>query len=79
MTPTWSSVHFHREPLYIDAMKADPGLADAAPEPSLADGRGLAHFAIVGFGLMFVAACVLWLRYGPGVFFDSLNALTGCF
>ncbi len=43
------------------------------------NGRWLVRSALAGFGLMFAAAGLLWVGFGPGVFYDSLNALTGCF
>ena len=43
------------------------------------DGRWIVRSVIAGFGLMAAAGAALWLHYGPSIFFDSLNALTGCF
>jgi hypothetical protein len=41
--------------------------------------RGLDWAAAAGFGLIFVAALLLWWRYGPSVFIDGLAAAWSCF
>ena len=34
---------------------------------------------LAGFGLILVAALLLWLRFGPAIFLDSLSAVWSCF
>lgn len=35
--------------------------------------------ALVGFGLIVLAALLLWLRFGTAIFLDSLSAVWSCF
>ena len=46
--------------------------ADAAPE------RPLWPLALGGFGLIFAAAGLLWLKFGAAIFIDSLTAVWNC-
>lgn len=41
-------------------------------------GRPLWPLALAGFGLIFLAAALLWLRFGTAVFIDSLTAVWNC-
>ena len=47
-------------------------LETAAPE------RPLWPLALGGFGLVLLAGMLLWLRFGPAVFVDSLTAVWNC-
>ena len=40
--------------------------------------RPLWPLALGGFGLILLAAALLWLRFGPAVFVDSLTAVWNC-
>ncbi len=56
-----------------------PTQSVAEPDDTPGDGRFLVRAAIGGFGLMFVAAGILWLRFGPVIFYDTLNFALACF
>jgi len=32
-----------------------------------------------GFGMMFVAALLMWAQFGPNIFFDLATAVVNCF
>jgi hypothetical protein len=64
----------------------NPILPRGRPAPDLPAGRftatesrGFERAALAGFGLIFVAALLLWWRYGPSVFVDGLAAAWRCF
>lgn len=42
-------------------------------------GRIATRIAIAGFGLMFVAAIVMWIHFGPLIFMDLVTAVANCF
>ena len=50
----------------------DPASGLPAPE------RPLWPLALGGFGFILLAAALLWLRFGPAVFVDSLTAVWNC-
>ncbi|MDF2115862.1 hypothetical protein PY365_09785 [Roseiarcaceae bacterium H3SJ34-1] len=42
-------------------------------------GRMATRIAIAGFTLMFVAATVMWIHFGPLIFMDLVTAVANCF
>ena len=50
----------------------DPATGLPAPE------RPLWPLALGGFAFILLAAALLWLRFGPAVFVDSLTAVWNC-
>jgi hypothetical protein len=59
-------------------MSATP-VSTAPDEPLRPEERFALRLTLAGFGLMFAAGALMWLRYGPGIFVDSLNTVLGCF
>lgn len=43
------------------------------------DGRLATRIALAGFGLMFAAAALAWLSFGPSIFYDALAFAAACF
>ena len=55
-------------------------MTPTSPLPSEAAAeRSLLRLALFGFSLIFVAAALLWARFGGAVFLDSLTAVWTCF
>jgi hypothetical protein len=52
-----------------------PGVGQSDPEIA----RLVWQIAGIGFGLMAMAALLLWWHFGELIFFDSLAALQSCF
>jgi hypothetical protein len=42
-------------------------------------GRIATRIAIAGFALMFIAATVMWIHFGPLIFMDRVTAVANCF
>ena len=42
-------------------------------------GRLATRLALAGFALMFVAATVMWIHFGPLIFMDLATAVANCF
>jgi hypothetical protein len=42
-------------------------------------GRLATRIAIAGFALMFIAATVMWIHFGPLIFMDLVTAVANCF
>jgi len=42
-------------------------------------GRIATRIAIAGFALMFIAATVMWIHFGPLIFMDLVTAVANCF
>lgn len=53
------------------------GDAEAAGEDAVA--RLAIRMAIGGFALMFVAASLMWVGFGPAIFVDLATAVVNCF
>lgn len=41
--------------------------------------RWLVRWIVALFSVLAVASLLLWMRYGPDIFFDALAALQSCF
>lgn len=54
-----------------------PQSSEPLTDPAAAE-RPLWPLALGGFGLILIAAALLWLRFGPAVFLDSLTAVWNC-
>ena len=50
---------------------------DAARDAAL--GRLAVRLSLGGFALMFAAAGLLWVKFGPSIFMDLATAVVACF
>ena len=52
---------------------------ETTTDEDAAFGRLATRMALAGFGLMFVAAIVMWTSFGPTIFIDLATAVVNCF
>jgi hypothetical protein len=64
--------------VYMRAMQTVP-----APQiddlNSVNESRFVVRVALIGFGMMFIAAAIAWVTVGPGLFYDALAFAAACF
>lgn len=60
-----------------DTPHQDQGPAEAREDAAMT--RLAVRMALGGFGLMFVAGALMWLKVGPTIFVDLATAVVNCF
>lgn len=52
---------------------------ETTTDDDVAFARLATRMALAGFGLMFAAAFIMWMSFGPMIFIDLATAVVNCF